>query len=266
MPLKGNARHLYETCPLCENPNHRPAGKADCSSHPLYNSLLPSTITWQKCDACGHIFTDGYFTAEALNILFSGAHNDQLPNPEHVERDRALAAVIVDKVSSCLEQQEGKWLDIGFGNGALMTTCGEYGFEPVGIDLRHEPVQRMKQFGYEAHCMGLIDFKAHDGFSVISMADVLEHMPYPKRALSHAHELLKPGGVLFVSCPNTDSFLWALLTQQKMNPYWMELEHYHNFGRKRLYSLLCDHGFRPVKYSVSQRYRIGMEVLALKPV
>ncbi len=49
-----------------------------------------------------------------------------------------------------------------------------------------------------------------------------------------------------------------------MYPYWMELEHYHNFGRKRLYSLLHDQGFKPVNYSVSQRYRMGMEIIVVK--
>ena len=266
MQLKGKARCPYSTCPLCESSDVLLVGRADCSSHALYNTLLPPAINWQRCDACGHIFTDGYFTDEALDILFSGAHDNQLPNPEHVERDRVLAAGMIDKVSSCLGRQKGKWLDVGFGNGALMTTCGEYGFDPVGLDLRQMPVERMRQYGYEAHCMDLTDFKAHGGFSVVSMADVLEHMPYPKKALSHAYELLEPGGVLFVSCPNADSFLWALLTQHKMNPYWMELEHYHNFGRKRLYSLLSEQGFRPVIYGVSQRYRVGMEVIALKPM
>lgn len=265
MSLIGAARHLYETCPLCKSPNTRQVGRADCSSHALYNTQLPSIINWHRCDACGHIFTDGYFTNEALEIIFSEVHENQLPNTDNLERDRAFAADMIDKVSSCLGNQEGKWLDVGFGSGALMTTCSEYGFEAIGLDLRRMPVERMKKFGYEAHCTDLIDFHSHD-FRVISMADVLEHMPFPKKSLSHAYELLLPGGVLFVSCPNADSFLWAILSQNKMNPYWMELEHYHNFGRKRLYSLLREHGFEPVNYSVSQRYRIGMEIIAVKPM
>ena len=266
MKSKGEVRHKYKSCPLCKSSNIRALGQADSSSHVLYNKLLPATINWQRCDKCGHVFTDGYFTDEALDVLFCNAHDDQLPSPEHVERDRVMAASMIDRVSTYLNKQQGKWLDVGFGNGALMTTCPEYGFIPVGLDLRQKPVERMKQYGFEAHCLDLLAFKKHNEFNVISMADVLEHMPYPIKALKQAHELLKPGGVLFVSCPNADSFLWALLTQQKINPYWMELEHYHNFGRKRLYSLLREQGFEPVNYSVSQRYRAGMEIIALKPV
>jgi protein O-GlcNAc transferase len=63
------------------------------------------------------------------------------------------------------------------------------------------------------------------------MADVLEHMPYPKKRLAAAHRLLQPGGALFVSMPNRDSMVWRLLDAAEANPYWAELEHYHNFGR-----------------------------------
>ncbi len=130
-----------------------------------------------------------------------------------------MSARLIDKISSVLNGQKGKWLDVGFGNGLLMTTCEEYGFEPVGIDLRQIAVDKMKQLEYEAHCMELKNYKQFNSFTVISMADVLEHMPYPREALSHAHKLLIPGGVLFISCPNMDSFLWKALTKENKNPY-----------------------------------------------
>lgn len=76
--------------------------------------------------------------------------------------------------------------------------------------------------------------------------------------------LLREGGVLFVSMPNCESPAWHLLNSLDANPYWPEVEHYHNFGRSTLYSLLEQHGFRPLRYGVSERYRVCMEVLALR--
>ena len=70
------------------------------------------------------------------------------------------------------------------------------------------------------------------------MADVLEHMPFPKTGLIAARRLLAPGGALFLSMPNMDTMVWRLLHANKVNPYWGEIEHYHNFSRKRLYALL----------------------------
>jgi hypothetical protein len=38
--------------------------------------------------------------------------------------------------------------------------------------------------------------------------------------------------------------VWRLLHANKVNPYWAEIEHYHNCSRKRLYAFLQEHGSR----------------------
>jgi protein O-GlcNAc transferase len=48
------------------------------------------------------------------------------------------------------------------------------------------------------------------------------------------------------------------------NPYWGEIEHYHNFSRARLYTLLEEFAFKPQSYGISERYRACMEVIATK--
>jgi len=122
----------------------------------------------------------------------------------------------------------------------------------------------LKKLGYEAHCLPIEELDYRDCFNVISMADVLEHMPFPKTGLAAAYGLLRQNGVLFLSMPNMENMVWRLLHANKVNPYWGEIEHYHNFSRKRLYALLQDHGFAPVEYHVSERYRVCMEVIAVK--
>lgn len=96
------------------------------------------------------------------------------------------------------------------------------------------------------------------------MADVLEHMPLPKTGLAAAHRLLRPDGVLFLSMPNIDNMVWRPLHANGVNPYWGEIEHYHNFSRKRLYALLEEHGFGPVEYHISELHRVCTEVIAIK--
>jgi predicted O-linked N-acetylglucosamine transferase (SPINDLY family) len=62
--------------------------------------------------------------------------------------------------------------------------------------------------------------------------------------------------------PSYGSPVWRLLDKEKRNPYWGEMEHYHNFSRQRLYDLLEETGFSPLNYSISDRYRVGMEIVA----
>ena len=75
------------------------------------------------------------------------------------------------------------------------------------------------------------------------MADVLEHMPFPGEALAAARRLLEDNGRLFVSSPNRETAVWKALDQMQANPYWGELEHFHNFSRAGMVGLLKAHGF-----------------------
>lgn len=145
-----------------------------------------------------------------------------------------------------------------------MTTAAEFGYETVGLDLRKDNVQLMRELGFEAHAVDFFDYCPTAPFDVISMADVLEHMPFPKRSLQYALPLLRSDGLLYLSMPNADSFLWRAMTLKGMNPYWGEIEHYHNFGRRRLYELLEECGYEPVHFGISLRYLACMEIIARK--
>lgn len=249
----------YAACPLCGNVATTGAAVADCSKHPLYNPVIPATMTWVRCTACGHVFTDGYLSAEVSAIVFDKTHDHQKPGA-NFEAQRPISARSVERV--CRHATMGTWLDVGFGNGSLLFTAREWGFATVGLDLRQSNVDALRQLGFEAHCVDLRDLRTEHRFSVISMADVLEHMPFPIEALAAAHRLLEADGVLFLSMPNYGCPAWQLLDRTRSNPYWAELEHYHNFSRARLLALLDQQGFEPVGYAVSERYRLGMEVIA----
>lgn len=254
-------RVLYETCPLCSGRKIKSTLTADCSQHPLYKPAISPVMTWLECAACGHVYTDGYHTREALELIFSSTHDNQKVGFD-LENQRDVSAKMIEKVLPYAN--EGHWLDIGFGNGALLLTAEEYGFIPVGIDLRKDNVEALKRFSVETHSIDLAEFIQPSRFSVVSMCDVLEHMPYPGISLKLVHNLLNSNGVLFLSMPNMDSFLWRILREMGANPYLGELEHYHNFGKQRLYRLLRDNGFEPVRYGISERYRICMEIVARK--
>ena len=255
-------RIKYEECPLCGSKEFKGFFRTDCSRHPLYHPAISPEMTWCKCSICGHVFTDGYFTSEAADLVFSKTNESQRVGFD-LEKQRYVSSTMIEKILPYFES--GNWLDIGFGNASLLYTAEEYGFTPVGVDLRRDNVAALASSGIEAHCVDIVDFKEQSGrFSVVSMADVLEHMPFPGQALKAVHSLLHDDGVLFVSMPNSDSALWRGLNNHNANPYWSELEHYHNFGRRSLYKLLEESGFVPVRFGISQRYRVCMEVIARK--
>ena len=161
-------------------------------------------------------------------------------------------------------KSNGVWLDVGFGNGSLLFTAQEYGFEPIGVDLRKDGVIALKSLGIEAYCDYVQNIEFGRSISVVSMMDVLEHIPYPKEVLLAMHSKMDKDGCLLISCPNSETWIWKFLTLQNKNPYFNSIEHYHNFSRTRLVSLLNECGFNAIKYRVSERYKSGMEIVAQK--
>jgi SAM-dependent methyltransferase len=255
------SRILYEACPLCTSKKFSTFKTTSCQQHALYKPEIDPVMIWQKCAECGHVFTDGYFTPESFSIIFKGTHNNQTVGHD-VERQRFVSARMVEKVLPYTPS--GYWLDVGFGNASLLLTAQEYGFKGVGLDLRPENARALQDWGLEAYCGDLQALQQAGRYDVISMADVLEHFPYPVDVLKQAQRLLKDKGILLISMPNDESAVWRALDKANTNPYWGEIEHFHNFSKERLYRLLREHGFEPLRYGISERYRACMEIIARK--
>lgn len=235
---------FYHSCPLCGSKNQRHIHSADARKHSLYSGFMEPILNWLQCKDCLHIFTESYWEG----MVFSKSHDNQkfFANYEH---QRYVASRIIEWTE---KMPPAKWLDIGIGNGALALTAREFGFIVEGIEAR--------KIDSDTYGVEIVD-KMSGLYGVISMMDFLEHMPYPKVQLREARKHLMSDGILLLSMPNSDSPLWKSWGDD--NPYWWEIEHYHNFSRTRLYDLLRECNFKPIKYRVSERYRAGMEVLAV---
>lgn len=262
-----NERTAYTACPLCRSAEIREFARVDCTGHARWRPPLEPFMTWMTCGGCGHQFTAGYFTPEALGVLFQSTNDEQIVGVG-IEAQRIISAKMVERVVERVGLPDGRlWLDVGFGNGSLLLTAKEFGFGVLGIDLRQKNVEDIRTLGVPAH-HGTLESTLRDvAFesrpTVISMADVVEHEPFPIESLRSARALIAESGALLISMPNSGAPLWHYWNSNGINPYWREIEHYHNFTRERLYRVLELTGFKPVHYAISERYRCCMEVLAL---
>lgn len=261
-----NERIKYDACPVCDCADISQLRTTDCTDHLMWREPLEPAITWMQCAGCQHVFTDGYFTEGALQILFGNTPEQQVVGHD-VEFHRRLSAKMVESVVGVIGLPDDRlWLDVGFGNGSLLLTAKEFGFSVFGVDLRRKNVEDIRKLGVPAHYGTLASAASvltATRPTVISMADVVEHEAFPVAVLRKGRELIADAGALLISMPNADAPLWHQWNSTNQNPYWHEIEHYHNFTRQRLYALLRGTGFDPVHYAISERYRCCMEIVAI---
>ena len=224
-------------------------------------------IRWMRCAECSHQFTWGYHTDDALKIIFSEAQSVQTPtgmDGAAIEGARTLWRSLLDAVGQ--HRVDGRWLDVGAGSGMLLALAAECGYEVAALELRGVVADALRLIGIEV----LEEQVEHlaDGppsrFQIITLCDVLEHIAYPLPVLDAVTHALSIGGILAISCPNRDSLAWDRLSDEGRNPYWSEIEHVHNFSFRQVRRLLVERGYTKVRCSVSPRYRICMDVTAVR--
>jgi protein O-GlcNAc transferase len=70
--------------------------------------------------------------------------------------------------------------------------------------------------------------------------------------------------VLVLSTPDLASSIWKAMDAEQTNPYWMDLERYHNFSRDRIVGLLKDAGFEVVDFAIPARSKAQIELYAVR--
>jgi 2-polyprenyl-3-methyl-5-hydroxy-6-metoxy-1,4-benzoquinol methylase len=139
-------------------------------------------------------------------------------------------------------QPGGKLLDIGCGSGERMEKMQRLGWTVSGIDFDKKAVEVAKRRGLDVAC-GTIPgtwFPA-DTFDVVTLSQVIEHVPDPIELLRECQRILKPGGRVVVTTPNTASWGYRLFKE-----HWRGLEpprHLHLFGPSSIQQTLRKAGF-----------------------
>jgi SAM-dependent methyltransferase len=154
------------------------------------------------CVECGTIQQPLLPAGDELHDLYRDMSDDAYLGEEAGRR--ATARHLLDLIAA--QVGSGRLLDVGCGHGLLLDEARTRGYETVGLELSRSAARHAREeLGLDVREAPLEDFADDDGFDVVVLADVLEHLDDPVAAVDRCAGLLRPGGVLCVVTPDPSS-------------------------------------------------------------
>ncbi len=207
-----------------------------------------------RCRACGLMYLNPRPTPQAMLAYYPDEYSNYRPAIEDerfalmrwMRQSKLEARRRVIERSSGLRQ--GRLLDVGCSTGLFLHEMAGAGWEVAGVEpVKGAAMYARERFGLEIFSGALHEaIHVPDSFDVLTFWDVLEHTFSPRNTLQIAAELLRPGGYLFASVPNWDSF-----NRRWFGQHWQGLDpprHLYVFTRETLTALLHRAGFEGVMW------------------
>lgn len=128
-------------------------------------------------------------------------------------------------------------LDVGCAAGYFLDVLAEAGWSVRGVEPSASAARVAAERHGEAILHGtLADLGPQERFDLITLWDVLEHLPDPVAALRQARARLAPGGTLLVETQDVEAPLARLLGRRWH--HYKHAEHLVHFSRKTLTAAL----------------------------
>jgi len=140
---------------------------------------------------------------------------------------------------------QGRLLDIGCNEGRGLKIYKLNGFSPEGLELNPRAAKLARAAGFTVWETLLADFHPPAAYDVVVLSNVLEHSLDPKRMLRDVARILTPEGQVWISCPNSRSWLRDLFGSAWIN--WHVPFHIVHFSSTTLRELLAETGFTDVR-------------------
>lgn len=228
-----------------------------------------------KCESCGLLkmlpeptaeeiitfYPDAYYSFNILhNASFAEKLLDKLKsevlNLRHDVKEesrafRFLAHFAYNSIHGVplhCPRHNGRFLDIGCGDGYWVRKLAQYGWDCMGVEIAGEESNNIKVGDF-------LEMDFDDSFEFIRLSHVLEHVHEPEKYLAKIERLLHKKGELHIGIPNTDSAYFRVFGR-----YWYGLEvprHLFGFNESNIRILLERNGLKIKRVQYMSRLGFG---------
>jgi 2-polyprenyl-3-methyl-5-hydroxy-6-metoxy-1,4-benzoquinol methylase len=203
-----------------------------------------------RCRRCGLVYVtprlqdhfqqqDKFYQAITGGDFEGAAKQDRRP--------RRLMSLLKIARSYLNYKRIGALLDVGCGFGIFLDAAKSVGWKAYGLEVASAPASIAARY-HDVFKGPLPDAPYEpNSFDVVRLNNVLEHVSNPRALVRHIGRVLRPGGLLYISTPNFESFTLAL--QGAGWRYVCGQYHIYLFSPKTLLRLMEAEGFKVVRLS-----------------
>ena len=139
-------------------------------------------------------------------------------------------------------------LDVGCGSGANSIELARKGHRVHGVDVSEAAIARYRSHGFDGRVADIESGLGYpdNSFDLVFCSEVIEHLTCPEVLASEIGRVLKPGGMLVLSTPN--SAFWPYRVLGMFGYTVSELQHpkhFQFFSRQGLLRLLAGAQLQP---------------------
>ena len=108
-----------------------------------------------------------------------------------------------------LNRRHEPWhiLDVGCGAGTFVALATGFGYKTAGLEASYAEAAWAQDLGLRVHHGTTLTAYGPAAFDVVTLWDVLEHVPEPVALLKQIQSVLRPGGYLLAKVPNGPFYL-----------------------------------------------------------
>ncbi|MFN0093264.1 MAG: methyltransferase domain-containing protein [Dehalococcoidia bacterium] len=194
------------------------------------------------------VYGESYFQSERSHVV---GYSDYAA-------DRSCILATASRRLRSIERllpEKGRLLDVGCALGYFARAALDRGWTAEGLDISAHAVEHARSVeGIEARCGSIEEAGYAPGsFDVLTLWDVIEHVPDPAAYLRACSGLLRPGGVLALSTPDRRSLV-AKATGSRWMGYKLADEHLYYFDRRTMADALRTAGLRPLRAGTAGKH------------
>ena len=231
---------------------------------PLCNSDKPNCLFIKqgfsivKCNKCDFVYVNPRIKNEHLGALYrhnyfkskdygySGYEQEKRLRVKNFEKWLNEATPYLPAGKPLLA------LDVGCAAGYCLDVMKARGWEAAGLELDEEMFSNLQDSGYIVMNTELKDFNDFKKYSVITLFDVVEHIPGIDESFKKLFELLDEDGIIILVTPDHNSIQRKIFRKKWFQ--YKPIEHIQYFSPKTISAFALRNGLKVVFQKRSGQY------------